>query len=45
MRNKTHFVKKMPEFLTKKPETGIRLLPYTYILLDFLESLDIYDQR
>ncbi len=35
----------MPEFLTKKPETGIRLLPYTYILLDFLESLDIYDQR
>lgn len=45
MRNKTHFVKKMLEFLTKKPETGILPLPYTYILLDFLESLDIDDQR
>jgi hypothetical protein len=42
MRNKTHFVKKMPEFLTKKPEAVIgHTLPLYPFHVEILETADL----
>lgn len=40
MRNKTHFVKKMPEFLTKKPKLSAITLPLYPLHVEILETAD-----